>query len=74
MTIFAATAAPRIAVHGHRGARAVKPENSLPAFAYAIEQGVDVLEMDLAVTRDDVLVVSHDARMNPKFCRGPEGA
>lgn len=69
-----ANAAPHILVHGHRGARAVRPENSLPAFAYAMEQGVDVLELDLAVTRDDVLVVSHDARMNPKFCQGPAGA
>ena len=34
---------------------AVRPENSLPAFTYAIEQGVDVLELDLAVTKDDVL-------------------
>lgn len=69
-----ANAAPRIQVHGHRGARAVRPENTLPAFAYAMEQGVDVLELDLAVTRDDVLVVSHDARMNPAFCAGPAGA
>lgn len=69
-----ATAAPRILVHGHRGARAVRPENTLAAFEYAIEQGVDVLEMDLAVTKDDVLAVSHDARMNPAFCQGPAGA
>ncbi|MFN0102536.1 MAG: glycerophosphodiester phosphodiesterase [Bryobacteraceae bacterium] len=69
-----ANAAPRILVHGHRGARAVRPENSLPAFEYAIAQGVDVLELDLAVTKDDVLVVSHDARMSPKFCQGPAGA
>jgi glycerophosphoryl diester phosphodiesterase len=39
-----------------------------------MDEGVDVLEMDLAVTKDDVLVVSHDARMNPKYCTGPEGA
>lgn len=50
------------------------PENTLPAFQYAIEQGVDVLELDMAVTRDNVVVVSHDPEMNPKFCRGPEGA
>lgn len=68
------TAAPRIAVHGHRGARAVRPENTIPAFRYALEAGVDVLEMDLAVTKDDVLVVSHDSRMNPKYCTGPAGA
>jgi len=61
-------------VHGHRGARAVLPENSLPAFEYAISIGVDVLELDLAVTKDDVLVVSHDPKLNPKFCRGPGGS
>ena len=66
--------AARIEVHGHRGARAIFPENSLPAFAYAIEQGVDVLEMDLAVTKDEIVVVSHDPMMNPKFCEGPAGA
>lgn len=69
-----ANAAPRIQVHGHRGARALRPENSLPAFQYALAQGVDVLELDLAVTKDDVLVVSHDSHMNPAFCQGPAGA
>ena len=69
-----ANAAPRIQVHGHRGARALRPENSLPAFEYAMAQGVDVLEMDLAVTKDDVLVVSHDSQMNPAFCEGPPGS
>lgn len=50
----------RILVHGHRGARARRPENTLPAFRYAIEQGVDFLELDVAVTKDNVVVVSHD--------------
>jgi len=66
-------AAPRIQVHGHRGARAVMPENSLPAFEYALKLGVDALELDLAVTKDNVLVVSHDPEMNPKYCQGPDG-
>jgi len=60
-------------VHGHRGARAVRPENTLAAFEYAIQAGVDVLELDMAVTRDNVVVVSHDLVLNPKFCRGPAG-
>jgi len=64
-------AAERIEVHGHRGARALRPENTLPAFEYAIAAGVDVLELDLAVTKDNVLVVSHDPRMNAAFCEGP---
>ena len=47
-------------VHGHRGARAVFPENSLEGFRYAIDLGVDAIEMDVVVSRDDVVVVSHD--------------
>lgn len=62
---------PRIEVHGHRGAPAVLPENTLPAFEHAIEAGADVLELDLAVTSDNVLVVSHDPVPNPQICRGP---
>lgn len=64
----------KVLVHGHRGARAVRPENTLPAFEYAIAQGVDVLELDVAVTKDDVLVVSHDPEMNAAFCNGPADA
>lgn len=64
----------RILVHGHRGARALRPENTLPAFEYAIAQSVDVLELDVAVTKDDILVVSHDPEMNAAFCTGPASA
>lgn len=60
-----------IQVHGHRGARARMPENTLPAFEYAIEVGVDVLELDMAVTKDNVLVVSHDPILHGPVCRGP---
>ncbi len=49
-----------IQVHGHRGARAVMPENTIAGFEYAIEVGVDAIEMDVVVSRDDVVVVSHD--------------
>src|SRR5258708_30710003 len=65
-------AATRIQVHGHRGARAMRPENTIPAFQYAIGIGVDVLELDMAVTKDDVLVVSHDPTLLPKICEGPK--
>lgn len=67
------SAAPRILVEGHRGARAVLPENTLPAFAYAIQAGADVLELDVWVTSDDVLVVHHDPLINTSICQGPEG-
>ncbi len=71
---FSLMFAAKIEVHGHRGARAAMPENSLPAFEYAIGLGVDVLELDVAVTKDDVLVVSHDPEMNPSHCVGPESS
>jgi glycerophosphoryl diester phosphodiesterase len=64
-------AAPKILVHGHRGARAMRPENTLPAFEYAIASGVDVLELDMAVTKDNVLVVSHDPYLEAPVCSGP---
>jgi glycerophosphoryl diester phosphodiesterase len=58
-----------VLVHGHRGARGVLPENTLPAFEYAIAAGVDVLELDVAVTKDNVVVVSHDPHVNPVICK-----
>ena len=61
-------------MHGHRGARARRPENTLAAFEYAIGVGVDAIEMDLAVTKDDVLVVSHDPELNPEICSAPAGS
>lgn len=67
-----ASEASRILVHGHRGARARRPENTIPAFRYAIEQGVDVLELDVAVTKDNVPVVSHDPLINATICSGPK--
>jgi len=63
---------PRIQVHGHRGARALRPENTLPAFEYAIAAGVDAIELDLAVTKDDVVVVSHDPLLHAPPCSGPQ--
>jgi glycerophosphoryl diester phosphodiesterase len=64
--------AASIQVHGHRGARAVFPENTIPAFAYAIDQGADAVELDVVVTKDDVPVICHDPVLNPKICRGPD--
>ena len=47
-------------LYAHRGAAAERPENTLPAFERAIEIGVDALEMDVHVTRDNELIVAHD--------------
>lgn len=53
-----------IKVQGHRGARAERPENTLAAFQYALNAGVDVLELDLGVSKDDELMISHDPIIN----------
>ncbi len=69
--LMSAMVQARIQVHGHRGARALRPENTIPAFQYAIEAGADVLELDMAVTKDNVIVVSHDPILHPPVCKGP---
>ena len=60
-------------LQGHRGARGLAPENTLPAFAAALSLGVDTLELDVGVTRDGVVVVHHDRTLNPDITRGPDG-
>jgi glycerophosphoryl diester phosphodiesterase len=67
------TSAHAFDLQGHRGARGLAPENTLEAFALALSIGVTTLELDLAMTRDDVLVVSHDRSLNPDHTRGPDG-
>ncbi|HEX6007982.1 MAG TPA: glycerophosphodiester phosphodiesterase family protein, partial [Burkholderiales bacterium] len=61
-------------LQAHRGGRGLMPENTLPAFAHALALGVTTLELDCGVTRDGVVVVSHDPMLNPDITRGPDGA
>jgi glycerophosphoryl diester phosphodiesterase len=60
-------------LEAHRGGRALRPENTLVSFANALSMGVDTLELDMGVTRDDVIVISHERRLNPDLARGPDG-
>jgi len=60
-------------VQGHRGARGLAPENTMAAFRKAIELGVSTLETDVAVTRDNVVVISHDPELNPVIVRDADG-
>jgi glycerophosphoryl diester phosphodiesterase len=60
-------------LQGHRGARGLAPENTLAAFARALGLGVTTLELDLAVTKDGIVVVCHDPRVNPDLTRGADG-
>lgn len=59
----------RVEIQGHRGARGYRPENSLAAFAYALDHGVTTLELDLQMTADGVLVIYHDPTINSSLCQ-----
>ena len=58
-----------IELQGHRGARGVLPENSIPGFQKAIAAGADCLELDIAMTRDGRIVITHDPILNPDIVR-----
>ena len=60
-------------LQGHRGARGLAPENTIPAFRRALEIGVTTLEMDVVVAGDGTVVVSHEPWMAAEKCRGPNG-
>jgi glycerophosphoryl diester phosphodiesterase len=68
-----AAQAQSIDLQGHRGARGLLPENTLAGFQRALELGVTTLELDIAITKDGVLVVHHDQTLNPDITRAPDG-
>jgi glycerophosphoryl diester phosphodiesterase len=61
-------------LQGHRGARGLAPENTIESFRTALSIGVTTLELDVGMTKDGVLVVHHDERLNPDITRGADGA
>src|SRR3954469_25842998 len=65
------TVAAAFDLQAHRGGRGLTPESTLAGFKNAISLGVTTLETDLAVTKDDGLVLSHEPRLNPDLTRGP---
>lgn len=69
---------PEFEWQGHRGARGAFPENTIPAFLYALDEGMNTLEMDVVITSDKQVVVSHEPFFNPEICNanfmpGPPG-
>ncbi|WP_246285008.1 glycerophosphodiester phosphodiesterase [Winogradskyella wichelsiae] len=60
-------------VQGHRGCRGLMPENSLAAFEKGIDLGVETLELDIVISKDGKVVVSHEPYMNPVICLSSEG-
>jgi glycerophosphoryl diester phosphodiesterase len=73
LAIAMSSAAQAFDLQGHRGARGHLPENTLAGFERAAAMGVTTLELDVGVTRDGVVVIHHDRRLNPDLARGPDG-
>lgn len=65
---------PKFDVQGHRGARGLMPENTTPAFLMALDSGVTTIELDIVVTKDKQLVVSHEPWMDASICYDSTGA
>ncbi len=61
-------------LQGHRGARGLFAENTLEGFRRALDFGLDSIELDIAVTADDVAVVVHDPVLNVDLTRTRDGA
>lgn len=72
LSIITLNSMAKIAIHGHRGARSILPENTMAAIKYAVENDIEVLEFDLAVTKDKKLILSHDPFINSKICHIPK--
>jgi glycerophosphoryl diester phosphodiesterase len=73
LTLLLAGCASVFDLQGHRGARGLAPENTLAAFATALSLGVTTLELDTVLTRDGIVVISHDTTLNPDITRDPQG-
>jgi glycerophosphoryl diester phosphodiesterase len=59
---------PKFDIQGHRGARGLRPENTIPSFLMALDSGVTTLELDIAITRDKQIIVSHEPWMSASIC------
>ena len=69
-----ASAQQKLDVQGHRGGRALMPENSIEAMIHAVDLGVKTLELDCVISKDNKVVVSHDTYMSADFMLKPDGS
>lgn len=73
LTLSAQVYIPKFDIQGHRGARGLRPENTIPAFLMALDSGVTTIELDVAITKDKQVVVSHEPWMSAEICLDPNG-
>lgn len=71
--VTTAQKAVELDVQGHRGARGLYPENSIEGFKAALDIGVTTLELDLCMTKDAIVIVSHEPWMNANICQTLNG-
>jgi glycerophosphoryl diester phosphodiesterase len=71
--LMTTSAIAQIDWQGHRGARGLAPENTLPAFKKALEYNISTLELDVVISKDRQVVVSHEAYFNPDISTDPNG-
>jgi glycerophosphoryl diester phosphodiesterase len=67
------TTLPAFDLEGHRGCRGLMPENTIPAMIHALELGVTTLEMDVVITADNQVVLSHEPWMGHEIATTPDG-
>lgn len=68
------TIKPHFDWQGHRGARGLMPENTIPAFIKALEYKVKTLELDICISKDKQVIVSHEPWFSEKICSKPDGS
>lgn len=73
LSLWCAGAALAFDLQGHRGARALAPENTLAGFERALAIGVSTLELDVVLSAEGVPVISHDTTPNPDITRDASG-
>jgi glycerophosphoryl diester phosphodiesterase len=64
---------PKFDIQGHRGARGLMPENTIPAVLMALDSGVNTIELDVVVTRDKQLILSHEPWIDATICYDSAG-
>lgn len=57
-----------IDIQGHRGCRGLYPENSIPGFIHALDLGVNTLELDVVITKDKQVILSHEPFLSHEIC------
>jgi glycerophosphoryl diester phosphodiesterase len=74
IVIMIEASAQKFEIQGHRGARGLMPENTIIAFEKALSLGINTLEMDVCISKDLQVVVSHEPYFHADYCSLPDGS